>query len=63
MPMRIVSQRRTRTCGVLRQSIVEGSADFIAEVVTGHHHSYPYGEAHAAALWTAFQRDMHARDY
>jgi len=48
---------------VLRQSITEGSADFIAELVTGHHHTYPYGEAHEAALWAQFQRDMHSKDF
>ena len=48
---------------VLRQSIVEGSADFIAELVTGHHHQYPYGEAHEAELWAAFQRDMHSKEF
>lgn len=48
---------------VLRQCIVEGSADFIAEVVTGHHHSYPYSETHEPALWAAFQRDLHSKDY
>lgn len=48
---------------LLRASITEGSADFVAELLTGRLHRYPYGEAHAAELWADFRRDMHGKDY
>ena len=48
---------------VLRQSLTEGIADVVAEVLTGEPKRNAYGEAHEAALWTEFQRDMHSHDY
>ena len=48
---------------LLRQSITEGVADVVAEVLTGEQKRSGYGEAHEAALWVEFQRDMHRRDY
>ncbi len=48
---------------LLRHSIAEGSADFIAELVTGVSQHSAYGEAHEAELWTEFQQDMHAKEY
>lgn len=48
---------------VLRQSVTEGVADVVAEVLTGEPKRNAYGEAHEAALWTDFQRDMHSHDY
>lgn len=48
---------------VLRQSLTEGVADVVAEVLTGEPKRNAYGEAHEAALWTEFQRDMHSHDY
>ncbi len=48
---------------LLRQSIMEGSADLVAEVLTGAPRRNAYGEAHEAEIWRDFQRDMHTRDY
>jgi len=48
---------------LLRQSITEGSADFIAELFTGIPNRNAYGEAHEAELWTEFQKDMQAKSY
>ncbi len=48
---------------VLRHSIMEGSADLIAEVLTGRAKRNPYGEAHEAELWQDFRRDLHSKDY
>ena len=48
---------------VLRQAITEGSADFIAEVLTHTPKRNAYAEAHEAALWTDFRHDLHSRDY
>jgi hypothetical protein len=48
---------------VLHQSLVEGTADLVAELLTGVPKRNEYGEAHEAELWTEFQRDMHSRDH
>jgi hypothetical protein len=48
---------------LLRASITEGSADLVAEVLTGWPKHDVFGEAHEAELWRDFQRDMHSRDY
>jgi Predicted Zn-dependent protease (DUF2268) len=48
---------------LLRQSIMEGSANLIAELVTGVPSRNEYGEAHEAELWTEFSREMHGKDY
>lgn len=48
---------------VLRHSIKEGSADLIAETLTGHPRHNAYGEAHEAELWRDFQRDARSKDY
>ena len=48
---------------LLRQSLTEGVADVVAEVLTGDPKRNAYGEAHEAALWGEFQRDMHGHDY
>lgn len=48
---------------LLRQSIMEGSADFVAELATGRPVRNAYAEAHEAELWTEFDRDRHSRDY
>ncbi len=51
---------------VLAQSIKEGSADFIAHLVTGeipHSAQDVYGRSHELAVWAEFQRDMHGKDY
>jgi hypothetical protein len=48
---------------LLRQSLVEGTADLVAEVLTGQQKREAYGEAHENALWIDFQRAMHMGDY
>ena len=48
---------------LLHQSLVEGTADLVGELLTGHAKRNAYGEAHEAELWAAFQRDMHGRDH
>ena len=48
---------------LLRQSVKEGSADFLAELVTGVPHRNAYGEAHEMALWQEFQRERRSTDY
>jgi hypothetical protein len=48
---------------MVRHAIAEGSANFIAELLTGIPHRNAYGEANEARLWKDFQRDMSARDY
>jgi hypothetical protein len=51
-------------CGtVLRHSIMEGSASFIADLVTESHSHNLWAEAHERELWTDFQRDLHSKDY
>lgn len=48
---------------LLRQSIMEGSANLIAELVTGTSSRDEYAESHEAELWTEFAREMHGKDY
>jgi hypothetical protein len=48
---------------LLRQSLVEGTADVVAEFLTGKPNRSQYGEAHEAELWAQFKRDMHSRNY
>ena len=47
---------------VLRNSIMEGSASFIADLVTDFHSHNAWAEAHEAELWADFQSDMHGKD-
>lgn len=48
---------------VVVHSIKEGSANFIAELLTGVPHRNEYGEQHEAQLWAEFQRDASSKDY
>ena len=48
---------------VLRHSIKEGSADFLAELVSGEIRHDAYAETREGELWTNFLRDMHGTDY
>jgi uncharacterized protein YjaZ len=48
---------------VLRQAITEGSADLIAEILTGSTKHDAYAEAHETELWSDFRRDIHSRNY
>ena len=47
---------------LLSYALSEGMADFVAELVTGslgnNGRLHPYGNAHEAALWAAFQQEM-----
>lgn len=46
-----------------RHAIKEGSANLIAELLTGERQGNAYGEAHAEELWREFQADMHGKDF
>ncbi|WP_336518006.1 DUF2268 domain-containing putative Zn-dependent protease [Pollutibacter soli] len=51
---------------LLAQSIREGSADFLCELVTGGHSNKPfyvYGDAHEKDLWDEFQKTMFTDDW
>lgn len=51
---------------LLRQSLNEGVADFVAELISGAHinpTAHAYADAHEAALWCEFQGQMHGTDY
>ncbi|AMJ65370.1 gliding motility protein GldB-related protein [Hymenobacter sp. PAMC 26628] len=47
---------------LLSYALSEGMADFVGELITGslgnNARLHPYGNAHEAALWAAFQREM-----
>ncbi|MGI4883387.1 MAG: TPR end-of-group domain-containing protein, partial [Janthinobacterium lividum] len=50
---------------LLSYALSEGMADFVAELVTGtltNARLHPYGNAHEAALWAAFQPEMLGTD-
>ena len=48
---------------LLRHSITEGSANFIASLVMDRPDSSAWAESHEAELWAEFRRDAHSRDY
>ena len=48
---------------LLRHSITEGSADFIASLLLGRPFTNTWAESHEDSLWAEFQRDAHSRDY
>ena len=50
---------------LLRQSLNEGVADFVAELISGRHinpAAHAYGDAHESALWCEFRGRMHGTD-
>jgi len=52
---------KPRSFNLLQQSIMEGSADFLCELVTGKHNNeetYAYGDTHEKALKAEFQQIM-----
>jgi hypothetical protein len=56
----------TRTSTLLAQSIREGSADFVSELLTGrtiNEGIMAYGNAHEAELWREFKAAMNGSDY
>jgi hypothetical protein len=48
---------------LLRHAIKEGSANFIAELLTDEPVRDAFGEAHEAELWQEFKRDAHSKDW
>lgn len=53
------------TATLLAQSIVEGSADFVGELLSGQTINAPihtYGDAHEAEVWRDFAAQMHGTD-
>jgi hypothetical protein len=57
----IFGERQT----LLRIAIREGSADFLAELISGGHtnpRAHQYGLLHERELWAAFRKAMHQRD-
>ena len=51
---------------LLAQSIKEGAADFICELVTGNHSNkaiYEYGNSHEKELWQEFKEQMHSKEW
>lgn len=51
---------------LLRQSLNEGVADLVAELIAGgdiNPAAHAYGDAHEAELWCEFRREMHGTDY
>lgn len=50
---------------LLEKSIQEGSADLLAELISGRHinqHLHEYGDPRETALWREFRRRMHRKD-
>ncbi|HEU0076276.1 MAG TPA: DUF2268 domain-containing putative Zn-dependent protease [Longimicrobiaceae bacterium] len=50
---------------LLRQSLNEGVADFVAELISGRHinpAAHAYGDAHEGELWCEFRGQMHGTD-
>lgn len=59
-------QQYVKDNSLLAQSIREGSADFIAELIAGNHSNkkiYAYGDAHEKELWTEFSKRMFDNDW
>lgn len=51
---------------LLRQSLNEGVADFVGELISGRNINpvaQAYGASHEAALWCEFREQMHGTDY
>lgn len=48
---------------LLRHSIMEGSANFIASLLMGRPDSNAWAESHEGELWSEFRRDAHSHDY
>lgn len=62
-------QACTEACGsLLAESIMEGTADFVAELVTGERanrymrHIHRYYDEHESRVWVDFERDMRGRE-
>lgn len=58
-------QNEPKSGPLLAQSIYEGSADFVGELISGQYTStvaYEYGEKHERELWAKFRQMMHGLD-
>lgn len=59
-------QKYVKDNSLLAQSIREGSADFICELIAGTHSNkekYVYGDSHKKELWEEFQSRMYKTDW
>jgi hypothetical protein len=59
-------QHYSNASSLLAQSIREGSADFVSELLTGqtiNDSVHVYGDAHEAAIWHDFSAQMNGTDY
>lgn len=59
-------QHYAKDNSLLAQSIREGSADFMAELIAGSHSNkkiYVYGDAHEKELWSEFSQRMYENDW
>jgi hypothetical protein len=59
-------QQRYRAKTLLEQAIKEGSADFIAEIISGKHinkHVHDFANPQEAILWHEFREKMNGEDY
>jgi hypothetical protein len=59
-------QNYVKDNSLLAQSIKEGAADFICELITGSHSNkpiYQYGNDHEGELWEEFKKDMHETNW
>jgi hypothetical protein len=59
-------QQETEGKTLLAQAIVEGSADFIGEMISGRksmQNVYAYGMKHEAELWSDFSKEMNGEDF
>ena len=58
-------QNEPKSGPLLAQSIYEGSADFVGQLISGQYTNtvaYEYGEKHERALWAEFRQMMHGLD-
>ena len=56
---------RSQNSTLLTRSVGEGSADFVAELISGSHinpHLHVYGDPIEKELWTEFQKEMDGKD-
>lgn len=59
-------QNYVKDNSLLSQSIKEGSADFICELITGNHPNKPihqFGNEHEEELWKEFKKDMNSTNW
>lgn len=58
-------QKTTKEKSLLRDVLIEGGADFIGELASGHQSNpaaFTFGEAHQVEIWRRFEKDMHGTD-